>query len=366
MAEGEGRRVEGLLAGMRVLDFGQWRPAPYTTQLLADLGAEVLKVEPPAGDPMRAFPDIFTTVAAHKRSVVLDLKDPSGRARALELAAEADVVVEGWRPGVAARLGVGVDDIRAVRPDVIYCSLSGYGATGPLADAPGHDVDYQARAGVLAPAGGAPQPAPAPRIPWADLAGGLVAAFAICAAWIGRARTGEGEAIDVSMTDLLATWTGAVDGVVLDGVTDAVSGLPAYGTFPVADGFIALGVITEAHFWDATCAALGLGDLVGLGIAEQVARADELRSRIATACAPLERDAAVARLQAHGAPVAPVQSRVEMLADEHLRERGTVTTGPDGRPWLAHPVRFARRPARGAGPVPHPDEHAGDGFSPRP
>src|SRR5690554_495046 len=91
---------DGLLAGTRVLDFGQWRPAPYATQLLADLGAEVLKVEPPGSDPMRTFPEIFTTVAGHKRSVILDLKDAGDRARALELAAESDVVVEGWRPGV--------------------------------------------------------------------------------------------------------------------------------------------------------------------------------------------------------------------------------------------------------------------------
>ena len=139
---------DGLLSGMRVLDFGQWRPAPYATQLLADLGAEVLKVEQPGGDPMRAFPEIFATVAGHKRSVVLDLKDPRDRARALELAAEADVVVEGWRPGVAARLGVGPEDVRGVNPSVVYCSLSGFGASGPLRDAPGHDVNYQARGGV--------------------------------------------------------------------------------------------------------------------------------------------------------------------------------------------------------------------------
>ena len=101
---------------MRVLDFGQWRPAPYATQLLADLGAEVLKVEPPGEDPMRVFPEIFATVAGHKRSVVLDLKDPAGLSRALELAAQADVVVEGWRPGVAARLGVGPDDVARGEP----------------------------------------------------------------------------------------------------------------------------------------------------------------------------------------------------------------------------------------------------------
>jgi crotonobetainyl-CoA:carnitine CoA-transferase CaiB-like acyl-CoA transferase len=356
---------DGLLTGMRVLDFGQWRPAPYATQLLADLGADVLKVEPPSGDPMRVFPEIFIGVAAHKRSVVLDLKDAAGRARALELAAEADVVVEGWRPGVAARLGVGADDVHAVNPRAIYCSLSGYGATGPLADAPGHDVNYQAQAAALAPAGDAPQPAPAPRGPWADLGGGLAAAFAICAAWIGRERTGEGETIDVSMTDLLATWIGPVSGGALAGVDRPVEGLPAYGTFPVVDGYIALGVIIEPHFWDATCSALGLDDLVGLPVQEQVRETAALRARIAEALAPLRRDDAVTRLLAAGAPISPVLSRAEMLADVHLRERGAIVDGPDGKPWAAHPVHFARRPARGPGPAPEPDQHALDGFAPR-
>ena len=365
MPESGPSKIDGLLSGMRVLDLGQWRPAPYATQLLADLGAEVLKVEPPSGDPMRRFPEIFATVAAHKRSVVLDLKDPAGRARALGLAAEADVVVEGWRPGVAARLGIGPDDVRAVHPGVIYCSLSGYGASGPLVDASGHDVNYQAQSGVLAPAGGAPQPTPAPRIPWADLGAGLAAAFAICAAYACRARTGDGETIDVSMTDLLASWTGTVGGGAIAGIAVPVDGLPAYGTFAVADGHVALGVVTEQHFWDATCAALGLVDLVGLPLAEQVTRTKELRDRIAAALAPLSRDEAVDRLLAEGAPISPVQSRAEMLVDRHLRERGTVITAPDGGPWLAHPVRFAGRPARGPGPAPRPDEHAGDGFTPR-
>jgi crotonobetainyl-CoA:carnitine CoA-transferase CaiB-like acyl-CoA transferase len=353
-----------LLANMRVLDFGQWRPAPYATQLLADLGAEVLKVEPPGGDPMRAFPAIFATVAGHKRSIVLDLKDDADRARALELATEADVVVEGWRPGVAARLGVGPADVRVVNPDVIYCSLSGFGASGPLVDAPGHDINYQARGGSLAPDGGDPAPSPAPRIPFADLAGGLAAAFAICAAWIGRARTGRGETIDVSMTDLLATWTNVVGGGALAGVEGPVQGLPAYGTFAVADGYVALGVIVEQHFWDATCRELGLDDLVGIEVNEQVARRDEVRARITAALAPCVRDEVVARLLAAGAPISPVLSRAEVVADEHLRARGTVVDTPSG-PAFTHPVHFDGRPARPPGPSPAPGEHATEGFSAR-
>ena len=115
----------GLLEGIRILDFGIWRPVPYTTQLLADLGADVLKVEPPGGDPMRGFAELYATISAHKRSIELDLKSPDDLARALALAADADVVTEGFRPGVAARLGIGPEQIRAVNPDVVYLSLSG-------------------------------------------------------------------------------------------------------------------------------------------------------------------------------------------------------------------------------------------------
>ena len=136
---------------MRVLDAGIWRPVPHATQLLADLGADVCKLEPPGGDPMRTFPDIFRDVASHKGSVVLDLRTDAGRARALELAAGADVFCEGWRPGVADRLGVGYDTCAAVNPSIIYCSVAGYGQTGPLAERAGHDVNYQALAGAIAP-----------------------------------------------------------------------------------------------------------------------------------------------------------------------------------------------------------------------
>jgi crotonobetainyl-CoA:carnitine CoA-transferase CaiB-like acyl-CoA transferase len=347
-----------LLAGMRVLDFSIWRPAPYATQLLADLGAEVLKVEPPGGDPMRAFADIFTTVASHKRSIVLDLKSDDGHARALELAADADVVVEGWRPGVAARLRVGPDDIRAVNPEVIYCSLSGFGQTGPRALEPGHDVNYQAVSGVLAPVTGEPA-RQSPDIPWADLAGGLAAAFAICAAWAGKLRSGEGETIDVAMTDLLATWTGAVGGGSLAGVRARVAGLPAYGAFTAADGVLVLGTITEPHFWDATCTALGLDDLCGLSVPEQIERGEELRARFAAALAPLPRDAAVARLLAAGAPASPVLTRDEMLADEHLIARGVVVPRDGALPWLSHPVTYERHQPRSASGPPAPGEHTG-------
>jgi crotonobetainyl-CoA:carnitine CoA-transferase CaiB-like acyl-CoA transferase len=195
-----------LLSGLRVLDLSVWRPGPYATQLLAEIGADVLKVEPPGGDPMRSYPELFASLNANKRSIVLDLKRDDDLGRALELAADADVLVEGFRPGVADRLGVGYSGVRAVAPSIVYCSVSGMGQTGPFRLVPGHDLNYQAWAGALTPEGGAPEVS---KLPIADLAGGMAAAFAVCAAVVRRQRTGEGEYIDTAMTDVLATWTGA-------------------------------------------------------------------------------------------------------------------------------------------------------------
>src|SRR5437660_7469399 len=246
---------DGLLAGIRVLDLTIWRPGPYASQLLAELGADVVKVEPPGGDPMRAYPGLFTGLNVNKCSVVLDLKEGSGQRRAVELAAQADVVVESFRPGVADRLGVGYEHVRAVNPSVVYCSVSGMGQDGALSRTPGHDLNYQAWAGVLAPDGGAPV---VPAVPIADLAGGMAAAFAVCAALVRRVRTGDGERVDVAMADVLATWTGAVAPEARDAEPSA-RGVPGYGTFEAADGqYVVLGVLTEDHFWRALCDVLGL------------------------------------------------------------------------------------------------------------
>jgi len=166
----------GLLSGLRVLDLSVWRPGPYATQLLAEIDADVIKVEPPGGDPMRTYPELFASLSANKRSIVLDLKQDADRARALELAAAADVVIEGFRPGVVARLGVAYEHVRAVNHAIVYCSLSGMGQHGPLALAPAHDLNYQAWAGALRPEGNEPVVG---RLPIADLAGGVFAAFAI-------------------------------------------------------------------------------------------------------------------------------------------------------------------------------------------
>src|SRR4051794_4077033 len=255
------------LEALRVLDLTVWRPGPYATQLLAELDADVLKLEPPGGDPMRAYPALFARLNVNKRSIVLDLKGERDRRRAVELAADAEVVVEGFRPGVAARLGVGYDDVRAVNPSVIYCSVSGLGQAGPLTLTPGHDLNYQAWAGALAPDGGPPAIS---KLPIADLAGGMAAAFAVCAAAWRRQRTSEGEYIDAAMTDVLATWTGAATPRTRDAGASA-RGVPGYGLFATAGGgHVTLGVLTENHFWASLSHVLGMDDAVELSFPERM------------------------------------------------------------------------------------------------
>jgi crotonobetainyl-CoA:carnitine CoA-transferase CaiB-like acyl-CoA transferase len=312
--------VTALLAGMRVLDLSQWRPMPHATQILADLGAEVLKVEPPGGDPMRGYPEIFASVARGKRSIELDLRREAGSARALALAAEADVVCEAWRPGVADRLGVGYDAVRRLRPDTVYCSLSGYGAEGPLRDVPGHDVNFQALAGALAPRDGV---VAVPRLPVADLEGGTVCALLVCAAWSHHLATGEGERIDVAMTDVVAWWVGTTSGVVHDAAEERTAGSPGYGVFRTRDDrWLALGVLAEARLWDAIAGALDLDDLLGLDFPARLAMTAAVNERIGAVIAGLDLDDALARLEAGGAPVSPVLTPEAATGHPQLRARG--------------------------------------------
>ena len=334
------------LSGLRVLDLSIWRPGPYATSLLVPLGADVLKVEPPGGDPMRHYAGLFDAVNAGKRSVELNLKKEEGRNRVLELAAEADVIVEGFRPGVLARFGLDAAAVRARHPRIVYCSISGYGQHDPRAELPGHDVNYQAWSGALTPEGGLATTIPP--LPTADLAAGLTAAFGICAAALGRASSGEGTYLDVSMTDVLATWTGpAGAGTGGAGQADGPPGpTPGYGLFGTSDGGqVALGVVNEQHFWSNLCDELALEDMAELGFDERCRRGAELQRAVSGAIATRPRDELVTRLVAAGVPVAPVLDRQGMLA---------------GAPFPSFPIRL---PLPGAArPVPALDQHRGEGF----
>jgi crotonobetainyl-CoA:carnitine CoA-transferase CaiB-like acyl-CoA transferase len=245
-----------------------------------------------------------------------------------------------------ARLGLGVDTVRRMNPALVYCSISGYGQDDPRAELPGHDVNYQAWAGALAPEGGAANVSP---LPIADLAGGMAAAFGICAAVLGRHATGEGTHLDVSMTDVLATWTGRIGSGDGAGGSPVSGPVPGYGVFDTADDVqVALGVISEQHFWSNLCTELGLEDLAALDFAERSARGAELQRAVATAIAGRCRDELVRALTAAAVPVAPVLDRKGMVASA---------------PFPSFPIRM---PLPGVGgDAPRLDEHRGEGFAAR-
>ena len=274
--------MSGPLAGVRVLDLSRLLPGGYCSLLLADYGADVLKVEdtglgdylrwaPPhyAGAEPSAASALFLALNRGKRSIRLNLKVSEGQEVLLRLVRGHDVLLESFRPGVLDRLGVGYERLRAENPALVYCAITGYGQDGPDRERPGHDLNYLARGGLLGLTGerGGPPVAAAGQI--ADLGGGaLMAAFAILAALHERERSGEGQLVDVSMTRGAQSWLAMVAarhfadaGVPRRGELELAGGLACYRCYACADGWVALGAL-EPKFWQAFCAGTGRADLV--------------------------------------------------------------------------------------------------------
>ena len=260
------------LTGIRVLDLSRLLPGPFLTMVLADMGADVVKVEDPrVGDYLRALPPAkggiagrFLALNRGKRSVALDLKNPVARDAFLEMVAKADVVVESFRPGVMAKLGLSYEVLAAKNPKIILCSISGFGQTGPYAERAGHDLNYIALAGALAMGGEADGAPGMPGVQVADLAGGaLWGATAILGALVGRARTNKGAHLDISMTEgalaLLAAEVGNMDcgDRPTRGKETLNGGLACYSVYKTADArYLAVGAL-EPKFWIALNTAIG-------------------------------------------------------------------------------------------------------------
>jgi crotonobetainyl-CoA:carnitine CoA-transferase CaiB-like acyl-CoA transferase len=260
------------LAGIRVLDLSRMLPGPFASMMLGDLGAEVIKVEEPrTGDPTRwSKPTIgkqsaaFLQVNRNKKSIALDLKQPAARDLFLRLAETADVILEQFRPGVVDRLGVGYEALKPVNPRLIYCSLTGFGQTGPHRERSGHDMNYLALAGVLGLTTDERGTPVIPGVQVADLAGGMVAAFAILAALMARERTGQGQYVDVSMFDVMLAMLAIPAAHHFAGHSLEVGGkyalsgaYPFYNVYETSDGrHMTLGAL-EPKFWANFCRAVG-------------------------------------------------------------------------------------------------------------
>jgi crotonobetainyl-CoA:carnitine CoA-transferase CaiB-like acyl-CoA transferase len=272
----------GALDGVRVLDLTRLLPGPYCTLLLADMGADVVKVEDPGGgDPARHYPPlrgdtgaVFLLVNRNKRSLTLNLKSDDGRELLLRLAERADVLVEGFRPGVMDRLGLGYAALRERNPRLIYATLSGFGQSGPDAQRPAHDLNYVALSGLLgfnADAQGRPV---VPAVQVADLGGGALAAVGILGAVVARERTGSGQRVDTSLFGAAVSWLPTLFASTLGagaspapGRPPLAGGLPQYDIYATRDGrYVTLGAL-EPRFFQAFAAAVGRPDLVGLDTA---------------------------------------------------------------------------------------------------
>lgn len=321
------------LIGIRVLDLSRLLPGPYCTMLLADLGAEVMKIESPwVGDYARVAPPnlggdaMFRALNRNKKSVTLNYRNPRGREVFLRLASEADVIVETFRPGAVTRWKIDYQAVRTINPRLIYCSLSGYGQSGPYRDRAGHDLNYIALGGLLALNGAAGGPPIPPGVQVADLAGGMLAAIAILAALVGRGRTGEGAYLDVAMLDVVASWVAPVAGALFSytgknperGRMLFSGTVPCYNVYETADGeYITLAAL-ESHLWTAFCTAVDRNDLRARQYDEDVIPdvAAILRART--------RDEWVAWFREVDACVEPVNTIEEMFRDPQVQYRGLV------------------------------------------
>ena len=348
------------LEGVRVLDLSLFLPGPHMTMMMADHGADVIKVEPPGGEPVRevglkqaGHSTWFRNTHRGKKSIVLNLKDAADRGLFLDLCADADVVVEAFRPGVAERLGVGPDVVRARNPRIVYARIAAFGQTGPLVTRPAHDIAIEAMAGVVS-LNLAPDGTPVnPHMPVADALGSLTALTGILMALLRRERTGEGDCIDLSMQDALMAWLPNVLGPPFAQGRDPVvqderswGGNAMYRLYRCSDDrWLALGG-AEHKFADNLLGALGRPDLAALCRLPPGPGQDPVKAFLAETFAQRPLQEWIGFLQALDVCWAPVKTLTEAFDDPHTHARGMVWTAPDGGRHLGIPIRFANEPGR--------------------
>ncbi len=349
----------GPLVGLRVVELAGIGPGPHAAMLLADLGADVVRVERPTGG-REPDPGAADQLLRGRRSIMLDLRDPSDRETMLRLVERADVVIEGLRPGNTERLGVGPADCQARNPRLVYARMTGWGQDGPLAQRAGHDINYIALSGVLhaiGPAGARPVP---PLNLVADFGGGsMFLVMGVLAALWERERSGHGQVIDAAMVDGVSVlaqmfWSLRAGGSWSDqrGVNLLDSGAPFYDTYACSDGrYVAVGAL-EPHFYAALLAGLRLTE-AGLPEQSDPAGWPVLRQRFTEAFSTRSRDEWVAVFEGTDACVTPVLSFAEVATHPHIAARGTIIE-LGGVPQAAPAPRFSRTAPTHPAPPPHP------------
>jgi len=343
------------LIGIRVVDFSMFVPGPFCSAIFADLGAEVIKVEAPRGDPGRSYvPVQFRMENRNKRSLALDLKRGESISVVQRLAGRSDIAIEGFRPGVATRLGIDAESLKKTNPRLITCSISGYGQTGPWRARPGHDVNYVAAAGALAFPGQWLKAPVRSSLPLADMAGGAFAAIAILSALHQRNQTGVGVQLDLSLFESAFFW--AAQRHSLDPQVDPRAHIfPVNDVFETADGKrLTLGILEE-HFWENFLkVAPALRDERFATDALRRKHGDELSERIESVIRTRKATAWLQLLGEHDVPVDLCVAHAETKEIPHVKERKTVAGE-----FVPFPVwANGRRGARIRSGVPGLGEHS--------
>jgi alpha-methylacyl-CoA racemase len=372
------------LEGVRVLDLSRLLPGGFCSLLLADLGAEVLKVEDTGmGDYIRwsqpayegaedsAKSALFLALNRGKRSVRVNLKEERGKEVLLRLSREYDVLLESFRPGVLDRLGVGYERLREENPGLVYCAITGYGQDGPYRDRSGHDMNYLGLIGLLGLTGEPDGPPVQSAGQIADIGGGgLTAAFGILAALRERDRSGEGQLVDVSMSDGALSWLALVagryfrDGEVPErGRLELAGGLICYRPYACKDGWVTLGAL-EPKFWQAWCRGVGREDLIEKQFEQP---GSEAHAEVERVFLERTRDDWQRFASEHDCCLEPVLDLDEALDSELVRARGMVVEleqpGAGAVRQLGVPVKLSRTPGGAQGPGPSLGEHTDEVLS---
>jgi formyl-CoA transferase len=363
----------GALDGLRVIDLTQVMAGPYCSMLLGDMGAEVIKVEPPGGEATRHMefelaPGVsgpYLAVNRNKRGITLDLKKREAVAVLERLAATADVLVENFRPGVAERLGIGYDALRRVNPRLVYCSISGFGQTGPYAGRGGYDLIAQGMSGIMSATGSPDGPPVKVGVPVADLGAALFGVFGILCALRARRVTGRGQLVDTSLFEAalaLSAWEATeywYTGEIPRRLGTAHRLNAPYQAFRASDGRFTVGA-ANSRLWPRFCAVLGREHLVDdprfRTVGDRLKNQRELERLVEDVTVGQPRAHWLARCDAAGIPAGPIYSVPEALADPHAVSRGMVQEydypGAGRVKALGNPVKLGRSPARLHKPAP--------------
>lgn len=368
------------LAGVRVLDVSQVMAGPYACMLLADMGADVIKVEPPGvGDQSRGAMGFklkgndsmgFLNMNRNKRSIALNLKTEAGRKVLFKLAEQADILIENYRPGVMKRLGIDYERLSAVNPALVYASISGFGQTGPWADRPGFDLMAQAMSGIMSVTGYPGGPPVKAGVPVADIGCGLFAIYGVLSAYIGAKATGKGQYIDASLFDTalafsiwdISQYWGTGEPPVPLGTANRMSA--PYQAVKAADGYFVMGA-TSQKLWKQLCNMLGHSELIDdprfATVSLRLANRPELIALLEQSFAARNCESWIDEMLAVGIPAGPILTYPQAFESEHGRNREMrieIDHPIEGKvPNIGFPVKFSGTPAQVRLPPPLLGEH---------